>query len=266
MGGRAYANVDKFGFASDIHLVSRNNAEVNGRACVASIADLPHGIDAMVLGLPARAVEDAVKAAARRGVGGMVVFAAGFAEAGDEGRAQQDRIATIAREAGIVLLGPNTLGITNYVASVPLAFGPNRPEPANGRPSLAILSQSGAMAGSMRLHAQNRGVFVSYSVATGNEAVTGLEDYLAALVNDRATDAIAIYAEQFRRPRLFRELAERAHCRTTDRRAPPGAQRKSARVSSVAHWRTFWRLSYDARATGQRSSGRGRNARRTARA
>jgi acetate---CoA ligase (ADP-forming) len=47
-------------------------------------------------------------------------------------------------------------------------------------------------------------------VATGNEAVTGLEDYLAALIEDDATNAIAVYAEQIRRPRLFLELAARA--------------------------------------------------------
>lgn len=210
MGGRALRNVENFGYAGDLHLVSRTNPEVNGKACVATIDDLPMGVDAMVLGLPAKAVEDAVQAAARRGVGGMVVFAAGFAEAGELGRAQQDRIAAIAREAGIALLGPNTLGLTNYVEGVPLAFGPNRPGKPDGRPSLAILAQSGAMAGSMRLHAQNRGLFVSYSVATGNEAVTGLEDYLAALVEDESTNAIAVYAEQIRRPQLFLELAARA--------------------------------------------------------
>ncbi|MEY4502625.1 MAG: hypothetical protein RIS52_2515, partial [Pseudomonadota bacterium] len=93
MGGRALANVEKFAFDGDLHLVSRSNTEVNGRACVPTIDDLPMGIDAMVLALPAKAVEDAVKAAARRGVGGIVVFAAGFAEAGEEGRSAQDRMA-----------------------------------------------------------------------------------------------------------------------------------------------------------------------------
>jgi acetate---CoA ligase (ADP-forming) len=235
MGGRALRNVEMFEYSGDLHLVSRTNSEVSGRACVASIDDLPMGIDAMVLGLPAKAVEDAVQAAARRGVGGMVVFAAGFAEAGEEGRAQQERIAAIAREAGIALLGPNTLGLTNYVLGVPLAFGPNRPGKADGRPSLAILAQSGAMAGSMRLHAQNRGLFVSYSVATGNEAVTGLEDYLAALIEDDATNAIAVYAEQIRRPRLFLELAARA--RQTNKPIivlHPGRSAK-ARESAASH-------------------------------
>ena len=235
MGGRALGNVERFEFDGALHLVSRTNAEVNGRACVASIDDLPDGIDAMVLGLPAGAVEAAVQAAARRGVGGIVVFAAGFAEAGDEGRAAQDRMAAVAREAGIALLGPNTLGLTNYVAGVPLAFGPNRPGKPDGRPSLAILAQSGAMAGSMRLHAQNRGLFVSYSVATGNEAVTGLEDYLAALVADEATNAIAVYAEQLRRPRLFLELAAKARAANKPIIVLHPGRSAKARESAASH-------------------------------
>lgn len=210
MGGRALANIDRFGFAGDIHLVSRSNAKIGDRFCVPTIDELPDGVDAMVLALPAAGVLQAVEAAARRRVGGMVVFAAGFSETGPEGRLEQDRIAATAREAGIALLGPNTLGLTNYVDGIPLGFGPNEPNPPAKRPTLAAIAQSGAMAASMRLSSLNRGLAISYSVATGNEAVTGVEDYLAAFVDDPATHAIAIFAEQLRKPRLFLELAQRA--------------------------------------------------------
>lgn len=210
MGGRALANVDRFGFTGDVHLVSRGNVKVGARDCVASIDDLPDNIDAMVLALPAAGVLQAVEAAARRGVGAIVLFAAGFSEAGPDGRAEQDRIAKIARAAGIALLGPNTLGITNYVDGISLGFGPNHPSPPGKRPAMAVIAQSGAMAACMRLSAGERGLAVSHSVATGNEAVTGVEDYLAAFVDDPAARAIAVFAEQLRRPRLFLELARRA--------------------------------------------------------
>lgn len=210
MGGRALANLGRFGFTGDIHLVSRSNARVGERATVPTIDDLPEGVDALILGLPAAGVLDAVQAAARRGVGGVVVFAAGFSEAGDEGRLEQNRIADVCRAAGIALLGPNTLGLTNYVDGVPLGFGPNQPDPPGDRPTLAAIAQSGAMAASLRLSSRARGLGVSYSIATGNEAVTGVEDYLAALVDDPATHAVAIYAEQLRKPRLFLQLAARA--------------------------------------------------------
>lgn len=235
MGGRALSNLDAFGFDGEIHLVSRSNATIGERACVPTIDDLPMGIDAMILALPSSAVLEAAKAAARRDVGGMVVFAAGFSEVGDEGRALQDQITAVCNEAGMALLGPNTLGMTNYVAGVHLGFGPNTADPVDERPSVAVLAQSGAMAASMRLSSRQRGLRASYSVATGNEAVTGVEDYLAELVEDAATDVIAIYAEQLRKPRLFLELAAKARRNGKPIVMLHPGRSERARISATSH-------------------------------
>lgn len=210
MGGRSFRNVEAFGFAGDVHLVSRTNASVGGRSCVATIDDLPDGIDAAVIALPAPAIIPALEACARKGIGGAVVYAAGFAEIGEEGIAAQARMTAIAREADIAVLGPNTLGMTNFVDGNCLAFGPNRPAVLGGKPTLAVLAQSGAMMGSMRLSATVRRYDVSYAIATGNEAVTGVEDFLAHIVDDTHTHAIAVFAEQLRRPHDFLALARRA--------------------------------------------------------
>lgn len=210
MGGRSLKNIEVFGFGGDVHLVSRSNATVGGRVCVPTIDDLPDNIDAAVIALPAPAVIPAIEAFARKGIGGAVVFAAGFAEAGEEGIAAQARLTAIAREANIAVLGPNTLGMSNFVDGSILAFGPNQPNQLTGRPSVAILAQSGAMMGSTRLSAQMRRYGVTYAVATGNEAVTGVEDFMAHIVDDVHTRAIAVFAEQLRRPQDFLTLAKRA--------------------------------------------------------
>ena len=210
MGGRSYRNLASFAFGGDVHLVSRTNASVGGRACVQTIDDLPDGVDAAVIALPARAINEALEACARKRIGGAVVFAAGFAEAGAEGIAAQERMTAICREADIAVLGPNTLGMTNFVDGNCLAFGPNTPSPPDGRPTLAVLAQSGAMMGSLRLSATMRRYAVSYAIATGNEAVTGVEDFMAHIVDDVHTHAIAVFAEQLRRPLDFLVLAKRA--------------------------------------------------------
>ncbi len=210
MGGRSFRNLASFDFSGDIHLVSRTSATVGGRPCVASIDDLPDGIDAAVIALPAPAIVPAIEAFARKGLGGAVVYAAGFAEIGEKGIAAQARMTTIAREADIAVLGPNTLGMTNFVDGNCLAFGPNVPAKLGSRPTLAVLAQSGAMMGSARLSASVRNYDVSYAIATGNEAVTGVEDFMAHIVDDLHTHAIAVFAEQLRRPRDFLALARRA--------------------------------------------------------
>ncbi|MEO7786804.1 MAG: acetate--CoA ligase family protein, partial [Sphingomicrobium sp.] len=210
MGGRSLRNMDSFAYPGAVHLVSRTNTSVGGRACVPTIDDLPDGIDAAIIALPATAIIPAIEACARKGIGGAVVFAAGFAEIGPEGVAAQARMTAIARDADIAVLGPNTLGMTNFVAGNCLAFGPNQPSPPDGRPALAVIAQSGAMMGSMRLSATIRRYAMSYAIATGNEAVTGVEDFMAHIVDDPDTHAIAVFAEQLRRPLDFLALARRA--------------------------------------------------------
>ena len=235
MGGRSLRNIDALQFAGDLHLVSRTSASVGGRPCLPTIDELPYGVDAAIIALPAKAIIPAIEACARRGIGGAVVYAAGFAEAGGEGIAAQARLAAIAREADIAVLGPNTLGLSNYVDNNVLAFGPNGPEELNGRPAVAILAQSGAMMGSVRLSAKARRYGVTYAVATGNEAVTSVEDYMAHIVDDPHTRAIALFAEQLRRPQDFLALAKRAR----DNGKPvvmlhPG-QSERARASAASH-------------------------------
>jgi acetate---CoA ligase (ADP-forming) len=210
VGGQVLANLERWKYRGEIHLVSRNNSEVRGRRCVRTIDDLPEGIDAVVLAIPVAATVDAVAAAVRRRAGSIVVFAAGFAEADESGKQAQARIAQLAREARVTLLGPNTMGVSNLAQGVTLAFGPSAPDFATGHPAIGVLSQSGAMGGCVRFSLRARGIFVSCTVATGNEAASGVEDYLAALIDDEATDSIAIYAEQLRKPRLFLRLAARA--------------------------------------------------------
>ncbi|MEH3145268.1 MAG: acetate--CoA ligase family protein [Methylobacterium frigidaeris] len=210
LGASVLANLERFGFSGDIHLVNPKRDRIGGRPCVASVADLPRGIDAAVLAIPGPAVLDAVRALAERGAGAAVIFAAGFAEGGDEGRAAQAEIARIARETGMVIEGPNCLGLTNYAAGVPLTFVASAPQAVPAAGGVGIVSQSGAMAVVLGTMLSAKGLPLTLSVSTGNEAASGVEDYVEHLVDDPGTRVIAMVVEQFRAPRRFLAAAERA--------------------------------------------------------
>lgn len=210
MGGVILANCERFGFAGDIHLISPTRDEINGRPCIRSVDDLPEGIDALVLNVPRAAILPAVEAATRRGVGGAIVFASGFAEGGEEGRREQDRLAAICREAGLALMGPNCMGYTNYAGGMALTFEPAHPQPLGTRRSVAVVAQSGAMASSIRAAMQGRGIAVALQAATGNEAVVRASDMIDFIVADGHAQAIAIYCEQVREPMAFLAAARRA--------------------------------------------------------
>ena len=211
LGGNVLGNLERFGFRGDIHLINPNRTEINGRPCLKSAADLPEGVDCAVLAIPRAATLDAVKGCAARGVGGLVIFAGGFAELNAEGRAQQEEIARIAHDHNMAVEGPNCLGYVNFVDGVPLTFGvTDPPPPLNGRRAIGMVSQSGAMATVIRSALNARNIDFSFTVSSGNEAVNGLEDFLEFLVDDDATHVIMMVVEQFRSPQRFLALARRA--------------------------------------------------------
>src|SRR6266853_1559526 len=82
-------------FKGDIHLVGRSTEPIDGRPVLKSPQDLPEGVDLAVFTLPAAGVRDAVTACVKRKAGSAIVFAAGFAEVGEQ--EMQDEIAATAR-------------------------------------------------------------------------------------------------------------------------------------------------------------------------
>lgn len=213
IGGGVLHNLEAFGYAGDLHLVSRSRDEIRGRPCVRSIDDLPYGIDVVVLIVPQAAVRQSIEACTARGVGGVVVYTSGFAEAGEDGRREQDAIADLCRASGITLLGPNCMGYTNYVDGIPLTFEPVEKRAAGTTRRVAILAQSGATAANIRFAMHARELPVSYVIATGNEAVESAEDFLEYLVEDDDNAVIALYVEQIRNPAKFLEVARYARAR-----------------------------------------------------
>jgi acyl-CoA synthetase (NDP forming) len=210
LGAGVLANLGRFHFDKPLHLVNPRYDRIGARPCVRSISELPDGIDCAVLAIPQAYVADAVRACAEKKMGGLIVLAGGFAEAGEEGKRAQEQIAAIAQGAGIALQGPNCLGTINYVDSVPLMFGVAPFESLGDRKGVAVVSQSGAMASAVRVALQARGIGVSYSVSTGNEASLGAEDFLEEFITDPHTSVIAMLMEQIRRPARFLDLAARA--------------------------------------------------------
>lgn len=210
LGASVLSNLTRNGFSGDIHLINPKRAEIGGRPCLPSVDALPDGVDAAVLAIPRAAVLDTVKALAARNVGAAVIFSAGFAEGGEEGLAEQREIGRIAAETGMVVEGPNCLGMTNFIDRVPLTFVETDAKPLGDRPGIGVVSQSGAMACVLCTTLASRDLGLSFSISTGNEAASGVEDYVDYLLEDSATQVIAMIVEQFRKPQRFLAAARRA--------------------------------------------------------
>lgn len=210
LGNSVLRNLERHKYKGDIHLINPKRDEIDGRKCLNSIDQLPEGVDAAVLAIPGAAVLGAVQGLAARGVGAAIIFSAGFAEGGEEGLAAQAEVARIAAEHGMVVEGPNCLGMVNYAAGVPLTFVETPIVDLTGKPGVGIVSQSGAMAVVLGTTLMAKELGVTITVSTGNEAASGVEDYVEYLIDDPATPAIAMIVESFRKPARFLALAEKA--------------------------------------------------------
>ncbi len=204
-GGQALVNLDAIGFDGLVWGVNPKRAEVLGRPCVPTLADLPEAVDAVVIAIPAAGVPDAVEQAGARGCGGAVVIGAGFAEVASGVELQRELVAGAERH-GLPVCGPNCNGIVAMHARAALwgdALTPREPGP------VALVSQSGNVA--VNALATRRGLRFHTVIASGNQAVLSAADYLAFLAGDEGVGAIALYLEDDGAPRLCEGLAACAH-------------------------------------------------------
>jgi acyl-CoA synthetase (NDP forming) len=193
VGGRGVAEAIRQclgdGFAGAIWPVNPSLPEIAGLPCFPDLEALPEAPDATFIAVRREATIDVVRALARRGAGGCVCYAAGYAEVGPEGAELQRRL--VAEAGSLALVGPNCYGLLNYVDGVvlwPSAHGGRRV--ARG---VALVAQSGNIALTLTLN--HRSVPFSHVISVGNQAVLGIPDYVLALAEDPRVTAIALYIE-----------------------------------------------------------------------
>ncbi|HEV2704092.1 MAG TPA: acetate--CoA ligase family protein [Steroidobacteraceae bacterium] len=206
-------NLVAAGYSGVIYPVGRSGGEIAGRRVLTSIAELPDGIDLAILMVPAEALKDSLMQCVDRKVRSAVSFASGFAEMGAAGRAQQEELAQIAKNANMAFLGPNTVGYFNFVDSFHVMMIDLKAAPQLARdsgPALAIVAQSGGIGAHISFSLQARSVPISYMLTTGNEAHLNLSDVVAFLADDARTSVIVVYAEQILSPSSFLHAAQKA--------------------------------------------------------
>jgi len=199
--------LDTIGFRGAIYPINPRYETLLGRKCYASVAELPRGVDTLAICVNHARVLEHMRPAAERGVGAAVIFDGGFAEAGAEGRRQQEEITAICRDAGIALCGPNCMGVVSpHVPS--MVYIQALRDPAQLPGNVGMISQSGSIC--IGLLADCRRFGWSHVVSSGNEAVLAAVDFLEYLIDDETTRVIAMFLETVRQPERFVAALDRA--------------------------------------------------------
>lgn len=185
----------KRGFAGALYPINPKAAQIQGLPSFASLAAAPGPVDLAVIAVPAQAVVAAVEDCARHGVRGAVILSSGFAEAGGEGVQWQQRLADIARESGMRIVGPNCLGIINAGVGLLATFSPTAADAGLTRGGVSVVSQSGAFGGYCLGLLRQRGIGLNLWITTGNQCDVDFADCVEHFVDDPATRVIVGYLE-----------------------------------------------------------------------
>ncbi|MBN2973366.1 acetate--CoA ligase family protein [Roseomonas aeriglobus] len=210
IGGRPLAYSLRDGFEGAMFPINPGRKTVQGLSAWPSLDAVPETIDLTVLAIPAAEVPAAVRAAGARGARGAVILSSGFAEIGAEGAELQAAMLDAARENGMRVIGPNSLGLIANGRGVCATFSSVIETGAMLPGKLAIVSQSGAYGAHLAMLALARGIGISRFVTTGNEADVTLADCIAHMADDPAVDVIGCYSEGIDDGRAFLTAVERA--------------------------------------------------------
>jgi acyl-CoA synthetase (NDP forming) len=197
----------RLGFAGAIYPVNPRYDTVAGLTCYPGIGAVPEAPDLVACCINAARIPDAMVEIGKRGARAVVIYDAGFAERGEEGRRAQDFIAGVCAEAGMALCGPNGLGILNPAAGSTSYLSELR-DSARLAGNVGLVSQSGSICNGLMADVRRFGF--SLVISCGNEAVTGTAAYLEYLIDDPATRVIATFTETVRESERYVAALDRA--------------------------------------------------------
>ncbi len=207
VGRRVLANIIAGDFQGVVGAVNREGSVVCSIQAAHSVDELAFVPELVVI---AATGDDRLEFASQAAAGGcraLLVVPAGPNGNDEQARAQEQQLLEIVREAGLRLVGPNSLGVLNTAPEVSLnaTFGGATVRP--GR--LAICSQSGAPGIGLLGHAAARDLGVAMHASIGNRADVSTNDLLECFEEDDRAAAVMLYVETFGNPKHFTRIAQR---------------------------------------------------------
>lgn len=207
LGHEIVRNLVAGGFEGPVYPVNATATHVASMSTYTTVLDIPGEVDLAIIAVPAADVLDVVGRCVEKGVQGLIIISAGFAETGPDGAAEQTRLVELARRNGLRLIGPNCMGVINTAPRVAMraTFAPVEPDPGG----VAFLSQSGTLGTAILETMGEVGLSVSTFVSLGNKADVSANDLLQYWEQDERTDAVLLYMESFGNLRNFSRIARR---------------------------------------------------------
>ena len=198
-------NLVEFNYPGAVFGVHPRLSELFGRACYPSLSDIPQPPDCVALAVANHHLLALLEEAARLQIPSAIVFGDPTVGAGRNPELQ-DQIADVARQSEMAVCGPNAMGVYALHLRLVISGYPVRTDLPAG--NVALITHSGTVFDAMSQN--NRDVCFNYVISCGNEAVLSTADYLHHVLDDPATEVVALYLETVRNPSGFLSGLQRA--------------------------------------------------------
>ncbi|GAC57785.1 putative acetate--CoA ligase [Gordonia hirsuta DSM 44140 = NBRC 16056] len=207
VGQAVLANLLAGKYTGPVFPVNATRGAVQGVRAYPTVRDIPDRVDLAIVAVPAADIDDVLDDCLDKGVKGLLVLSAGFADSDADGYAAQRRLVREARLHGMRLVGPNALGIANNAPDVAMnaTLAPQIP----GRGRAGFFCQSDPLGATVLREAAARRLGLSTFVSAGNRADVSANDLLQYWDSDPDTDVVLLYLESLGNPHKFVHLARR---------------------------------------------------------
>jgi acetate---CoA ligase (ADP-forming) len=217
LGARMVEEVAKSPSRPRTYLVNPRYDEIGGTRCYPGLADLPEPVDLALLAVPDAALEDQVRAAAAASARSAVIFGSAVDPPGHlspgPGLAVslglRERIAAIARGAGMAVCGAGCMGFVNVARGL-RAIGYTEPDPLPAGP-VALVTHSGSVFSA--LLRTRRAFGFTVAVSSGQELVTPAAAYARYALTLPETKILAFVLEAIREATTLRAVLADAAAR-----------------------------------------------------
>ncbi len=206
-GAGAFNNVEcmlRYGYKGRIYPINPNTPEICGIKAYSSILEVPETADLAVISVGRDRVMTAFEQVVRAGIRRVIIISQGFADADRQGTELQEKIAVLARESGVRVVGPNTIGTLNNFKHFSTGFV-DLSIPEKVCP-ISVVTQTGVI-----LVASSGFTYKSWGKAIdlGNSCDVDFVDALKYFADDTDTKVIAVHMEGIKRGREFLKIASR---------------------------------------------------------
>ncbi|HIJ70116.1 MAG TPA: CoA-binding protein [Planctomycetes bacterium] len=205
VGYEILTNIVDAGYKGGIFPVNPKTDKIGRLKCYRDLASIGEIPELVIVVIPAGFVPEVMNQCAKIGVKAVVIITAGFKEVSEQGRQLEQKVAQIAKQAGIRVIGPNCLGVVATTNKLNASFGGELPKEG----SIGYLSQSGALLAAILDMANANGIGFSKLVSIGNKADVDELDVIESLGRDTDTKVIAGYLESISNGGDFVRQAER---------------------------------------------------------